>query len=383
MLLTELHLKSDGLKECCESITLVNSSQEVWLSSDIEVNKKISYKLYAIKNVPNYLNVNFNNDKSYSFKKFRSIKGFTMSLGNYSDIDSYMQDQFKTKRRNELFRRIKKLEKSFNINYKCFHGTVDKGECLALLASLKEMIISRFQQRNQVSDSLKNWMQIQTTIHSLIKDKKASLFVIYNEDIPISISICYHYGNVFFSYITSYYIDYYKFGLGNIMLYKKLEWCFKNNYKFLDLGWGELDYKRRWCNHIHNLEHYILFPNNSFPGFLMAIWEGNKTRLKACLLSSKLNKIFKRVIRLIKPRSNHLKTATKFIYENLEYSCSTDGLIPVDLTNEKYSHLKVLKNDFIYRTEEYYSDVKMYSLLNEGVYIIKGKKHCKKVVFIS
>ena len=74
MLLTELHLKSDLLKECCESITLVNSAQEVWLSPDVEVNKKISSKMYAIKNVPNYLNVNFYDDKSYSSKNFAPLK---------------------------------------------------------------------------------------------------------------------------------------------------------------------------------------------------------------------------------------------------------------------------------------------------------------------
>jgi len=109
----------------------------------------------------------------------------------------------------------------------------------------------------------------------------------------------------------------------------------------------------------------------------MAIWEGNKTRLKAYLLSSNLKVVFKKTKSLLYTKTIY---TNNYNFENLEYSTSVDGFIPVDLTNEKYSHLKALKNDFIYRTEEYYSDVKMYSLLNEGVYIIKGKKHCKKIV---
>lgn len=381
MLLTEGLLNSDTLEECCDSIAFVTNGDIAWQSQKESIGNNIGKNLYVIKNVPEYLDINFYEDKNIYSRKYRSITGFAMSLAKYDDIDSYMRDQFKSKARSQLFRRIRRLEKCFNITHKRFYGQIDKIECLTLLASLKEMIITRFQERNQVSDSLKYWKEIQTHLPSLIRAKKASLFVIYNEDVPISISICYHYGNVFFSYIDSYDTNYFKFGLGNIMIFKKLKICIENNYDFFDMGWGELDYKRRWCNYIYDYEHHILIPNNNLPSYIIAFWEGNKTRFKSYLLSSKLNLMVKKIKYLIKPTANHTKNTIRYHFEDLENSTSYSNLIPINPSNERNINFKTILNDFIYTTEEYYLNVKLYNSQNEGVYIIKGKTHSKKIVF--
>ncbi|MGB5317483.1 GNAT family N-acetyltransferase [Eudoraea sp.] len=381
MLLTELHLKSDILKECCDSITLDDKDDYAWQSEKEVVRKNIDENLYVIKNVPRYLNITFFDYKNLKTQVFPSITGFAISLGNYNDIDSYMRDQFKSKARSQLLRRVKRLEKCYDITYKRYYGKIDRDDCLALLAILKGMIITRFKERNQVSDSLKNWLEIETSLHSLINDKKASLFVIYNEGVPISISICYHYGNVFFSYIDSYDVNYFKFGLGNIMIYKKLEICFENNYKFLDMGWGELDYKRRWCNYIYNYEHHILLPNNSLPAYLIALWEGNKTRLNVYLKSSKVSLMFKKAKSAFKTETNHDENTINYSLENHENLASLSNISPIDLNDEKNFYFKTIINDFIYTTEEYYLDVKLYNLPKKGFYVIRGKNNCKKIVF--
>ncbi|MGB5172142.1 MAG: hypothetical protein WBN69_11975, partial [Eudoraea sp.] len=59
MLLTELHLKSDILKECCDSITLDDKDDYAWQSEKEVVRKNIDENLYVIKNVPRYLNITF------------------------------------------------------------------------------------------------------------------------------------------------------------------------------------------------------------------------------------------------------------------------------------------------------------------------------------
>lgn len=381
MLLTELHLKPDTLNECCDSITLMKREDKVWQSQKIVLVKNTANNLYVIKNVPKYLNINFFDDKSFYTKNYPSIKGFAISLVNYSETDSYMQDQLKSKARSQILRRIRRLEKCFDITHKRYYGKIDKDECLTLLALLKEMIIKRFQERNQVSDIIKKWIQVQTNLHSLIIAKKASLFIIYNGNTPIAMSVCYHYGNVLFSYITSYNTDYFKFGLGNILIYKKLEFCFENSYEFLEMGWGDLDYKRRWCNHIHNLDNYVVFPKNSLLAYLIAKWEGNKTHLKAYLISSKIYVFFKKTINLFRIKKEYIKNAIKYSFENLENSTSFDNAISINLTDEDNFRFKTIVNDFIYKTEEYYLDVKLYYSQNEGFYIIKGENHCKKIVF--
>ncbi len=380
MLLTELHSKSEILNKFPVQITLSNSEELFWLSkSTVGVKKK--QRLLTIKNVPKYLTVNFGAGNEFRFKKYSSIKGYALCLDNYSDINEYMQDQFNSKARNRIKKRIRRLEKSFNITYNIYFGEIDEDKCSILLDLLKEMIYKRFQERNQESDALKNWAWLQKNVHSLILAKKASLYVIYHEEKPLSISFGYHYGSIFFSYITSYDIDYYKFGLGNIMVYKKLEVCLKNKYRFLEMGWGDLEYKRRWCNHINNLEHYVLFPKYSLLARFIAFWEGNKTRLKAYILSSKLNTLINKTKIFFSRSKKYVRHSNRYFFENLENMNSFTNLIPIDLKNKENLHFKPVLNDFIYKTEEYYLDVKLYKSPNEEFYVIKGKNFCKKVVF--
>ncbi|MGB5781668.1 MAG: GNAT family N-acetyltransferase, partial [Eudoraea sp.] len=242
----------------------------------------------------------------------------------------------------------------------------------------QKMIIKRFQQRNQENDALKKWEDIQSTIYDLIISKKASLFVIYHNKKALAISLSYHFNNVFFYYIPSYDLDYSKFGLGNIMIYKQLEWCIAHDYRYFDMGWGYLDYKRRWCNYIHTYDNHLIFSKTSIIVYLMSIWEGNKTRLKAYLLSGKLKTFFDKTksLFIVKVYNNN-----NYSFQNLGNSTSLEGLIQLDLDNEKNFHFKIIQNDFIYYTEEYYSDVKLYRGSKQDFFIIKGRKHCKKIVF--
>jgi len=378
MLLPELHLKCDIMNECCDRISLVNSEDIVWLSKKDTDIKKLESILYAIKIVPKYLNVQFYNDKRFSVKKYSSIKGFAINLDGYSDIDNYLTYQFRRKAKGNILRSIRRLEKSYNIKYKRYFGKADKAEVDSLMILLKKMILKRFQQRHQKNDALNRWEDIQSTIYDLIINKKASLFVIYHNKKALAISLGYHFNLVIFYYIASYDVDYSKFGLGNIMIYKQLEWCITNDYRYFDMGWGYLDYKRRWCNYIHIYDNHLIFSNTSIIVYLMSIWEGNKTRLRAYLLSSKLKTFFDKTKKLLIVKSNN---NSNYNFQNLDYSISLEGLVQLDLKNEKNFHFGVIKNDFIYYTEEYYSDVKLYSGPKQEFFIIKGKKHCKKIVF--
>ena len=96
------------------------------------------------------------------------------------------------------------------------------------------------------------------------------MFVIYHDTRPISISLNFHYNErILFSDCASYDIDYEKFGLGHIDLYKHLEWCLENNYAFLDLGNGVSEYKSKWCNIFYNFHYFLYFKKKSI--FAMAI----------------------------------------------------------------------------------------------------------------
>src|SRR5690606_9401311 len=124
-------------------------------------------------------------------------------------------------------------------------------------------LTKRFEQRNDTNHILINWERYKNILFPLINEKKASIFVIYNNESPIQISINFHYGKTFFAHIPAYDVDYAPYGLGNTAVYKQLEWCIENNYEYLDMGNGYLEYKKRWCNYQYDLETHIFYKKTS------------------------------------------------------------------------------------------------------------------------
>ena len=148
------------------------------------------------------------------------------------------------------------------------------------MSTLKEMIIRRFKQRNDVNENLLNWNHYHKISFGLINEKKASMFVIMNAQTPICISVSNHFNGKMFSSVSSYDIDFSKFSLGSIEIYKKLERCIKNNHNTYEFGMGDLSYKREWSNHIYNFKHQIIYPNKSIIATIIAYIEFIKVSTK-------------------------------------------------------------------------------------------------------
>ena len=104
---------------------------------------------------------------------------------------------------------------------------------------LEKMLIKRFEQRNDVSQTLTQWDRYKEMYFSLINEKRASLFVIYHENTPIVISLNHHFQGRLFSAISSYDIDFGKFSLGSVEIYKKLDWCIANQHQSYEMGMGD------------------------------------------------------------------------------------------------------------------------------------------------
>ena len=149
----------------------------------------------------------------------------------------------------------------------------------------------------------------------------------------------------------------------------------------MDLGWGDLKYKYWWCNHINYLENHILFPKNSLPSYCMALWEGNKSRIRDRLQYRMLNPALQQLKKIFQLRSKPLeKTKNYTLYDCME-PLSFDNLDRIDLFQGGYNDLKVILNDFIYKTEEHFTDVEVYKSNSEDYYLLKGKQNCNQLVF--
>lgn len=291
--------------------------------------------------------------------------GYSIDLSNCSSIDDYLSSQFKSKPRSIIRRYVNRLEACFPISYKLYYGEFEKEIYNTVFDALRNMIQARFREREETHKEMWRWEELKQNTYQQILNKQASLFVIYDGTKPIEISLNYHLGPVLFSSVSSYDLDYGKFGLGHVEIYKQLEWCLSNKYRLFEMGVGGMDYKRKWSNHIYQFSHWIITPKeNLFLGLVgkIELW---KVRLKEYLKSKKMNELRDRVVELI----NFDKTK-KIVLDEVDFSIeAVNGHIDFQmltlLTSKEVEQIEGLRkaiNDFLYTNTLAYSKIKVYKV---------------------
>ena len=105
----------------------------------------------------------------------------------------------------------------------------------------------------------------------MILNKQAALFVVYDKDMPIAITLLNFSNNTMIDVIRTFDIDYSKFRLGTVSIMKQLEWCIENNFKALDFSKGYFEYKKRWANKPYWFEYHIYYDKKSFLAKTLAL----------------------------------------------------------------------------------------------------------------
>lgn len=337
-----------------------------------------SHKSFSVALIPDYCNPEFIDSSLFVGKTRKQINlGYSILLTEGFDIDAYLKKQLKSNYRN-LKKRHLRLEQCFNVRYSVFHGIIDKKEYLFLMESLKRMLVRRFDQRNDKNEKLDEWNEILFNTYDQIIKKKASLFVIYDDDLPIDISLNYHFDKIMFGAISSYELEYYKFGMGSIEKFKMLEWCLSEGYKILEFGYGDLDYKRTWCNNIYQFKYQVVYNRNSILAILFAKMELLKLSLKEFLKAKKIDIHYKS----LKSRIIAKKRKESLVKTSIDYKRTTvtDLKVYGDLKEVTYNTecsfpLKLFVNDFLYTNIEHKNHIIIQEVLQEpGSYLISGRK---------
>lgn len=361
------------------------TNDKIIVNNDVDNSEKHISDIFVVNYIPQYFDLRLDINKSpFSFYKISTYLGFRADFDGFNNVDEYM----KSRSRNgikKILRNHKRLEKCFNITYEMYYGSITKEKYVSLFDCLESMIIKRFEQRNEDHDGLKKWALYKSSSYQMILDKKASLFVISDGEKPIVIGLGFHCQNIFDSAVTSYDIDYAKYGLGNIAVLKKMEWCFDNGYDIYDMGWGELPYKRLWCNAIEPYECHILYKRNKIEkriiAYAIVLIMNIKTILrkkKILPLKFKINSILKKKTK--RQRSNK-SAAPEVKLVDLTESISLSKCTEVDLESEEYSFLRKIKFDYQYINSEHTDNLSILKLFDDdNSYIISGKKKTQQIV---
>lgn len=369
--------KENTIPECFSSLTTFD---KVYPNKEF----KKAFKIYHISFIPFYIGLKVNSD----FVKLSPVKqsnlGYAMSLNNFKNKDEYINKILGRKAKN-IRRLSRKLEQCFTINYLTFYGDIEIENFKFLIRRLREMIEIRFKQRGQTNDRLAEWESIEQDTFSLILEKKASLFVIYNKDEPIEISLSYHFNDLQFSAISSYDINYEKFSLGSIHFYQIIDWCIEQNITIFEMGFGDLDYKRKWSNLIYNYSHGFLYAKGSKINSFKSRINWILIFIKELLKKSWLFKIRNNLIRFLNTRKPNISGESQFYHENLiEAPYNFDNYSKINFDDFTFpSSLKKLIYEFQFAHNCHTNNLKIYqSKTNKANYMLNYKSIFNEVTKI-
>ncbi|AXP82450.1 hypothetical protein CJ739_3388 [Mariniflexile rhizosphaerae] len=362
----------ENFKALCTGVTY-NACNVVYNTNT--PNNKTAQKTHAFKLLPEYVTIH--PKANYKIKSIpQHNMGYAISLEHMASVEEYLQKHFNSKKRNIIKRFVNRLEHCFHITYKLYIGNISKEKYTTIMQALHQMIIQRFDERNEQHKNLNEWEYLLNNTYQQILEKKASLFVIYNNEQPIEISLNYHFDKILFSYISSYHTDYSKFGLGHVEIYKQLEWCIENGYVLFEMGVGGMDYKRRWSNLIYQYHQYIIYNPHAKLNTIEATLKHGFYSLKEYLKAKGFNEIIPLVLQKLKNNNKKETTALYTALDILKQPINREAvqnMEEINPTDTAHAALNRYRNDFLYTSLEHEQHTKVYHATNTNTYIISGK----------
>ena len=367
----------------------INTGKNLTKGNYYEINKVKDYKnkVFLIYDVPSYFNVKEIAENFISLRLYKSLQypGFLINLDKYSTIEEYMLSTFGKSSRMKLRKYYKRLEVSFQISSKMYFGNIEKKEYDFLFEHFMSLLIKRYSKKEISYNNMhpKEWGFYKDVAYPLILEKKASLFVVYDEEQPIAITYSYHSDGTILDTITVFDIDYKKFNLGYVNNLKLIEWCLKNNIKKLDFSKGYFDYKKRLGNLKYDFEYHIYYDSSSNTSRFLAFLIKTYFDTKSYLRNKKINEKFHRITYWLKNKNSRKKKDLIYEFSNVEKEYRQEEMAKIDINSGESNLLKKIVFDFLYLKNESIKDVQISKVINENAkYLIEGRT-CKVSVHIK
>ena len=263
--------------------------------------KDFKNKVALIHDVIDYPDKNYTSLDHIKLIKVKQYKGVRGDLSNFKTSEDIITASFSSSKSKYNFKRsIKLLEEQHQITYKVYHGDIDKDVYDNEMAAFKNLISTRFDDKSEFNTVLPMWPFYKDLVYPLILEKKASLNVIYDKEQPIAMSINFIDAQTLIVAIRSFDISYHKMNIGNIEVFKLIEWCINNGITTLDFSKGEVDYKKRWSNDVYEFYHHILYDSSSLTSSIIGKSMAHYFNFKQYLRDKNVNNLYVRFLHLKK-----------------------------------------------------------------------------------
>lgn len=228
------------------------------------------------------------------------------------------------------------------------------------------------------------WSFYKEVGYPLILEKKASLFVVYDKEVPIAITYNYHTEDSLIDAITVFDINYSKFNIGYVNNLKILNWCFDNSLKILDFSKGYFDYKKRMSTLEYDFEYHIIFDKKSIISKLLAHCYHNFFEFKSFLRNKKLDVKFHKFTYSLKNKKQ-LKPKEEVEIIKLDKLPNALELNKINIKKDtNYDFLTKYLNDFLYLVVKPYDQIESFQVNNmENTYILSFRSIIQQIKFKS
>ena len=342
-------------------------------------------KTLLVYDVPAYFNIESPlSESGLKLKKVYQYQGFLMDLSEFSSTETYVNSQFSSKNRREFRSNERRLNVCFNASHRFFYQDISKTDYNFIFDSFYELLSARFSGKNTNYHHLESqkWNYYKDLVFPMIKAKKASFLVIYDEEKPIGITLNFHSESVLFETITVFDTDYSKFSIGKLSIIKLLDFCFEHQISKSDFSKGDFDYKRKWGNIIYDFNYHILYDSNSLQSKLTAFCLERFFKFKLYLREKKINQWYRKTMFKLKKSSGTKNEWGDFKIEKLTEFQPDATFDLIDFKQPKYSGLLYVVYSFLFYNPQSVNEVKVYKSKNmANMYVIFGEEKAQKVIF--
>ena len=269
-----------------------------------EIDKtKFDYKgkSFIIYDVPQYLD-SHQIEEGCDLKviKLKLYKGLSINIEQYKTIEDVVLKCFSSsKSRYNFNRSVKQIEQQHNITTKMFLGDIDRIVYDKIMSDFKRLMEIRFEDIDNDNTLLPMWGFYEDLLFPLVHERRVAIFVVYDNQVPIAISINFVYGDILVVAMRTFDVNYSRLSIGNIEIYRLIEWCITNNVTTLDYSKGERDYKRRWCDTEYYYERHIVYDSTSIKAKSIALSIAGFHNFKQYLRKKKINLLVHRIINVL------------------------------------------------------------------------------------
>ncbi|RLD26464.1 MAG: hypothetical protein DRI75_11675 [Bacteroidetes bacterium] len=365
-----------------------NLTKGVYYSIDDKA-RDFKNKVFLIYDVPSYFNikkVTNLNTSSLRLKTVSQYQGLLIDISKFENFEGYISKQFSTQNKRYIrWSHINRLENCFNISYNFFHGEISNNQYELIFNHFYRLLDITFSGKRTNYHHLnpKLWNFYKELVLPMIRERKASFFIIYDNEIPIAINLNFHSDNTLFKAITVYDVNYYRFSLGKLSVIKIIEWCFENNYRISDFTKGDFDYKHKWSNVIYDFNYHIFYDLDSVVSRITASCISLYFKFKSYLRAKKINVFYRKVIFKIERSSNSMNSVWRdYKTEKLIDFRATEQFKAIEFKQQQYSYLLSPIYSFLFANPEPIKAIKVFEdTKKDKTYIIVGSKIAQKTIF--